>query len=176
MLPDAAELDAATAAVEAARTTHQARMAIDYVTPDYHADRPKPCMNGWARRFIVISPRGKALPCHAAETILDLSFPDVRKVGLAEIWNSDSAFLRFRGTGWMPQPCRGCAFQEQDWGGCRCQALALTGDASAADPVCALSLHHQSLGDLISARPVVAPPFVFRRNAGYATRAQRERT
>jgi pyrroloquinoline quinone biosynthesis protein E len=169
LLPDAAELDAATAAVELGRTIHQGRMAIDYVTPDYHADRPKACMDGWARRFIVIAPTGKALPCHAAETIPGLSFPDVRTAHLAEIWNADPAFLCFRGTDWMPEPCQGCAFKEQDWGGCRCQALALAGDASATDPVCARSSFHQSVGELIAARPIAAPPFVFRRHAKHST-------
>jgi pyrroloquinoline quinone biosynthesis protein E len=169
LLPDPAELDAATAAVEAARALHQGRMVIDYVTPDYHADRPKACMNGWARRFIVIAPTGKVLPCHAAETIPGLAFPDVRTARLADIWTADPAFIRFRGTSWMPEPCQGCAFKDQDWGGCRCQALALAGDAAATDPVCARSPVHRSVGDLIAARPVPAPPFVFRRSAAHPT-------
>jgi pyrroloquinoline quinone biosynthesis protein E len=167
LLPDKSECDAATAAVEAARAIHRGRMAIDYVTPDYHADRPKPCMDGWARRFIVIAPTGKVLPCHAAETIPGLAFPDVRSASLADIWNGDPAFIRFRGTGWMPERCQGCAFKDQDWGGCRCQALALAGDAAATDPVCARSPAHRSVKDLIAARPVPAPPFVFRHSAAH---------
>ncbi len=169
LLPDAAECDAATAAVEAARASYRGRMAIDYVTPDYHAEQPKACMDGWARRFIVITPAGRALPCHAAETIPGLSFPDARAASLAAIWNEDPTFLRFRGTGWMPEPCQGCAFKEEDWGGCRCQALALAGDAAATDPVCARSPLHHAVKALIAARPVAPPPFVYRRQAGYAT-------
>ncbi len=168
LLPDTGECNAVTTAVEAARETHQGRMVIDYVTSDYHADRPKSCMGGWARRFIVVTPAGRALPCHAAETIPGLSFPNVRTVSLAEIWNADPAFLRFRGTGWMPEPCQSCDFKEQDWGGCRCQALALAGDGAATDPVCGRSSLHSSVKELIAARPVAPPPFVYRRHAGHA--------
>jgi pyrroloquinoline quinone biosynthesis protein E len=163
LLPDAAEVAATTRAVETARAVHRGRMVIDYVTPDYHADRPKACMGGWARRFIVVTPTGRALPCHAAETIPDLSFPDLRRTSLAAIWAADPAFLRFRGTGWMPEPCQSCAFQEQDWGGCRCQALALAGDAAATDPVCERSSRHHLIAALIAARPAAPPPFIYRR-------------
>jgi pyrroloquinoline quinone biosynthesis protein E len=165
LLPDLAELEAATSVVIAARLRHRGAMAIDYVTPDYHADRPKPCMGGWGRRFIVITPTGKALPCHAAETIPGLIFADIRATSLAEIWKTDLAFLRFRGTAWMPEPCQGCAFKEDDWGGCRCQALSLAGDASVTDPVCARSPLHQSVKTFIAMRPIEPPPFAYRRNA-----------
>ena len=163
LLPDAGEVAAASAAVAAARARYQGRMAIDYVPPDYHAGRPKPCMGGWAQRFIVVTPAGRALPCHAAETIPGLAFPDLRQSSLAEIWNADPAFLRFRGTGWMPEPCRSCAFLNHDWGGCRCQAQALAGDAAAPDPVCDRSLHHHRVAALIAARPAAPPAFVYRR-------------
>ncbi|MCB8877836.1 pyrroloquinoline quinone biosynthesis protein PqqE [Acidisoma silvae] len=165
LLPDATELMAATAAVEAGRVLYAGCMAIDYVTPDYHGDQPKSCMDGWARRFIVISPTGQALSCHAAETITSITFPNIRETSLADIWLRDPAFQRFRGTDWMPEPCQGCALKEQDWGGCRCQALALLGDAAATDPVCARSPHHHALQGLIAARPSVAPDFVYRQNA-----------
>ena len=170
LLPDAAEVEAATAAVEAGRAVHRGRMVIDYVTPDYHADRPKPCMGGWGQRFIVVTPAGKALPCHAAETIPGLAFPSLSSPGqplstLAHVWTADPAFLRFRGTGWMPEPCRSCAFQKEDWGGCRCQALALARDAAATDPVCDRSPLHRAVAALIAARPVAAPAFVYRRYA-----------
>jgi pyrroloquinoline quinone biosynthesis protein E len=164
LLPGRGELDAATAVVDAARQRHAGRMTIDYVTPDYHAIRPKPCMGGWAQRFMNISPSGKALPCHAAETLPGLEFPSVREASLAEIWQGSDAFNRFRGTGWMPEPCSTCAFQERDWGGCRCQALALAGDAGAADPVCERSPHHhlvqQALAEAAQAGPEV--PLVYR--------------
>lgn len=165
LLPDAEDLGVATEAVAAARALRGTRLAIDYVTSDYHADQPKPCMGGWAQRFIVISPTGLALPCHAAETIPGLSFPDVRHASLAEIWAHDPAFQRFRGTAWMPEPCQGCSFKEQDWGGCRCQALALAGDAAAADPVCSRSAQHDALRRLIAERPSAPPEFVYRQAA-----------
>ncbi len=112
------------------------RIVIDYVVPDYYARRPKACMNGWGRRFLSITPEGKVLPCHAAETITDLEFDNVRDMPLETIWNHSTAFNRFRGTAWMPEPCKSCKRREVDWGGCRCQALALTGSAANPDPVC----------------------------------------
>ena len=163
LVPDRAELDAATAAVEAGRMQHHGRMQIDYVTPDYHAHRPKPCMGGWAQRFINISPAGRALPCHAAETIKTLDFVSVRDHTLADIWRADPAFLRFRGTDWMPLPCRDCDQREVDWGGCRCQALALTGDASATDPACSISPHHALMQAAVDERGETPPSFTYRR-------------
>ncbi|MCQ8241769.1 pyrroloquinoline quinone biosynthesis protein PqqE [Rhizosaccharibacter radicis] len=166
LLPDAAELAAATAAVEAARAAHAGRMLIDYVTPDYHADRPKPCMGGWGRRFLNITPSGRALPCHAAETIPGLDFPSVRDQALAAIWRDDPAFHRFRGTEWMPDTCRSCDRRELDWGGCRCQALALAGDAAAMDPVCGRSDRHHVVRAAVADRPGLPPPFRYRQAPG----------
>jgi pyrroloquinoline quinone biosynthesis protein E len=168
LLPDALEVEAARAAVAAARAQYQGRMAIDYITSDYHADRPKPCMGGWAQRFIVVTPAGRALPCHAAETIPGLAFPDLRQSSLAEVWNADPAFLRFRGTSWMPEPCRGCAFLSHDWGGCRCQAQALAEEAAAPDPVCDRSFLHHTVAALIAARPAAPPAFVYRRTTRHS--------
>jgi pyrroloquinoline quinone biosynthesis protein E len=142
LLPTRDQLDRATQIVEAARARLKGRVAIDYVVPDYHASRPKPCMSGWGRRFINISPAGKALPCHAAETLPGIDFPSVKDQSLADIWNSSDAFQRFRGVAWMPEPCQGCELREIDWGGCRCQAFALTGQAAATDPVCERSPDH----------------------------------
>jgi pyrroloquinoline quinone biosynthesis protein E len=164
LLPSRTQLDAATAEVEAARLRLKGRMVIDYVVPDYHAERPKACMGGWARRFINITPTGKALPCHAAETLPGLVFPSVRDEALADIWRSSAAFERYRGTGWMAEPCRSCERREIDWGGCRCQALALTGDAGNTDPACALSPHHAVMQAAVAA--AAASPtagFVYRR-------------
>lgn len=135
LMPTRAQLDAATGAVEAARTRLHGRVVIDYVVPDYHAERPKACMGGWGRRLVHVTPAGRALPCHAAES-LPMRFPSVRDLPLAAIWNGDPSFARFRGTAWMPLPCRTCASRENDWGGCRCQAFALLGDAAATDPAC----------------------------------------
>ena len=121
---------------------------VDYVVPDYYAQRPKACMGGWGRRFMNVSPSGRVLPCHAAETIPGLTFETVFDRPLAAIWRDGDAFRRYRGTGWMPQPCQGCERQEIDWGGCRCQALALAGSADATDPVCELSPAHADVAVL----------------------------
>ncbi len=142
LLPTRGQLEAADAVVDAARARLKGRVVIDYVMPDYHARRPKACMSGWGRRFINITPSGTALPCHAAETLPGIDFPAVTAMSLADIWRTSDAFQRFRGTGWMPEPCRSCDQREIDWGGCRCQALALTGDATRTDPVCALAPDH----------------------------------
>ncbi len=163
LLPSRAQLEAATRVVEAARLRLAGRMVIDYVVPDYHAARPKACMGGWAQRFINISPSGRAMPCHAAETLPGFSFPSVRDTSLADIWNESDAFLRFRGTGWMPEPCRSCDRKEIDWGGCRCQAFALLGDMNATDPACELSPRHGVTQDAVSESEDSQPPFRFRR-------------
>jgi pyrroloquinoline quinone biosynthesis protein E len=151
LLPTRAQLDEATRVVEAARAAHRGRLVLDYVVPDYHAQRPKPCMGGWGQRFLAVSPGGRVLPCHAAEGIAGMVFPNVRDTSLLAAWRDSPAFNRFRGTDWMPAPCQGCARAEQDWGGCRCQAFALTGDAANADPACALSSHHHLLGEAVAA-------------------------
>ena len=142
LLPTLAQLHEATAVVDAARARLSGRMVIDYVVPDYHAARPKACMGGWAQRFINVSPAGRAMPCHAAETLPGFSFPSVRETALDDIWNASDAFLRFRGTAWMREPCRSCDRREIDWGGCRCQAFALLGEVDATDPACELSPDH----------------------------------
>ena len=142
LLPTKDQLDHCTAVVRAARVRLTGVLTIDYVVPDYYASRPKACMGGWGRRVINISPSGKALPCHAAESLPGLTFPSVRDQSLADIWSHADIFTRFRGTDWMPAPCRSCDQREIDWGGCRCQALAITGDMAAVDPVCDLSPDH----------------------------------
>jgi len=159
LLPTRAQLDAATAEVERARAMLKGRLVIDYVVPDYHAVRPKACMGGWGRRFLAVSPGGSILPCHAAGTLPGLDFPNVRTTSLRDAWERSEAFARFRGTGWMPEPCRGCPRAEVDWGGCRCQAFALTGDAASTDPACALSPHHHLLADAVEA---AADAFAYR--------------
>jgi PqqA peptide cyclase len=165
LLPSRAQLDRATALIEAARARLKGVLAIDYVVPDYHAARPKACMGGWGRRFLNVTPAGKVLPCHAAETLPGMRFPNVAEADLAWIWGHSQAFERFRGTAWMKEPCRSCARREIDWGGCRCQAFALAGDAAAADPVCELSPDHALLAPLIASAPDPAPDFVYRQFA-----------
>jgi len=150
LLPTRAQLDEATGIVDAARIAHRGRLVIDYVVPDYHAARPKACMGGWGRRFLGVSPAGNILPCHAAESITGMVFPNMRQTSLAEAWAESPAFNAFRGTEWMPKPCQGCDHAERDWGGCRCQAFALTGQAANTDPACALSPHHGLLAEALA--------------------------
>ncbi len=163
LLPTRAQLDAATEVVMAARERLRGTMLIDYVVPDYHASEPKGCMGGWGRRFLNISPAGRVLPCHAAETLPDFDWPDLRTGSLADIWTHSPAFNRYRGTAWMPEPCRSCDRREVDWGGCRCQAFALTGDAGRTDPACALSPDHAVMAAAVVESAAPAPDFVYRR-------------
>jgi len=145
LMPTRAQLEEATAVVEAARERLKGVLVIDYVVPDYYARRPKSCMGGWGRQFLNISPAGKVLPCHAAESITTLTFDRVTEKSLAEIWQHSPAFEAYRGTDWMPEPCRSCERREIDWGGCRCQAFALAGEAGTIDPACALSPLHEEM-------------------------------
>jgi PqqA peptide cyclase len=135
-------------AVEALRARHHGRIVIDAVVPDYHARFPKPCVGGWGRRSLNVTPAGKVLPCHAAESIPGLEFWNVKDHPLEEIWTSSPAFNAFRGTDFLPELCRSCDRREIDFGGCRCQAFALTGDARATDPVCHLSPYHAKVEEL----------------------------
>jgi pyrroloquinoline quinone biosynthesis protein E len=139
LLPTREQVDRALALVEELRARHHGKIVIDAALPDYYARYPKPCMGGWGRRSLNVTPSGKVLPCHAAETIPGLEFWSVRDHALAEIWEHSPAFNAFRGTAWMKEPCASCVRRDQDFGGCRCQALALTGDAAATDPVCHLA-------------------------------------
>lgn len=150
--------------VVAARTRLEGTLVIDYVMPDYYAQRPKACMGGWGRQVIVVTPDGRALPCHAAATIPGMNFDNVKKRTLGDIWHNSEAFNRYRGTGWMKGPCKGCERAEIDWGGCRCQALAILGDATATDPACTLSPSHARMHELAAAAPTTA--FRFRRIGG----------
>ncbi len=146
LMPTIEQIDEATRIVEDATARLAGVLAIDYVVPDYYALRPKKCMGGWGRQFFNISPAGKILPCHAAESITGLEFDSVRSNhSIAWIWQNSEAFNRYRGTGWMPEPCQSCAFKEEDYGGCRCQAFALAGDAGVTDPACHLSPLHDEL-------------------------------
>jgi PqqA peptide cyclase len=143
LLPTRAQLDGAVAVVAAAEERLRGKVRIDMVVPDYHARFPKACMGGWGRGLMLIDPAGRALPCHAAGVIPHLRFDNVREHPLDWIWQNSEAFQKFRGEGWMPEPCRSCERRKEDFGGCRCQAFLLTGDASATDPVCELApLHH----------------------------------
>ena len=153
--------------VTEARAQLKGVLEIDFVAPDYYARKPKPCMGGWGRGIINVTPTGRVLPCHAAETIPGLVFDNVRDKPLAAIWHGSTAFNAFRGTDWMAEPCKGCEFREQDWGGCRCQAMALTGDPRNTDPACAKSPRHADLLALAEAESASdAPPLTFRAMPG----------
>ncbi len=134
--PTRAQVDEAKRVVARARTEWKGQLAIDFVPPDYHADYPKACMGGWGSTGLNITPDGTVLPCHAAATIPGLSFARVTEAPLAAIWYDSPAFAAYRGTDWMPDTCKSCARRDIDHGGCRCQAMALTGDPNAIDPVC----------------------------------------
>ncbi len=137
-------------------------MTILYVRPDYFDDRPKACMGGWGSRYLTVDPVGDVLPCPTARAIAGMSFENVRRQSLGWIWAESEAFNRFRGTGWMPEPCRGCDRREVDFGGCRCQAALLTGDAAATDPACSLSPHRDLLERAVRSAATATPPLVYR--------------
>jgi PqqA peptide cyclase len=142
LLPTRAQLEKAVEIVAAAEKRFAGRIRIDSVVPDYYAKYPKACMGGWGQRLVLINPAGKVLPCHAAEVIPGLEFENVKENTLEWIWQESSSFQRFRGESWMPEPCRSCDRRTQDFGGCRCQALLLTGDATVTDPACSLAPTH----------------------------------
>ena len=148
LIPTPEQLDEATRIVDAARIRLKGRLVIDYVIPDYYAETPKKCMGGWAQSFLILSPAGKVLPCHAAESLTALSFESVRDASIETIWRESPALNLYRGTDWMAEPCRSCEFREIDRGGCRCQAFALAGDATATDPACGRSPLHRELFSL----------------------------
>ena len=139
LIPTRSQLDNCMREVEKAQKRFNGRIRIDCVVPDYYARYPKACMGGWGRRLMLIDPAGQALPCHAAGVIPGMQFDNVRDHALEWIWNESSAFQRFRGDAWMPEPCRSCDRRSEDFGGCRCQAFLIAGNANATDPVCSLA-------------------------------------
>ena len=165
LMPSREQADGAWNEVEALRERVKDQIVIDHVAPDYHARTPKPCMGGWGRQTLNVSPTGKVLPCHASETIPGLEFWHVQDHSLGDIWVNAPAFKAFRGTDWMPEPCRSCDRREIDFGGCRCQALALVGDASATDPACHLSPHHAIMAEIArrDSAPAGEVAYVYRR-------------
>jgi pyrroloquinoline quinone biosynthesis protein E len=143
------------------------KIKVEYVVPDYYAKYPKPCMGGWARKLMLITPNGDALPCHAARVIPGLIFENVKNRNLREIWEVSDAFQKFRGEAWMQEPCKTCDRRAQDFGGCRCQAFLLAADASATDPVCSLAPQRPKVDAILNAinsvgaglaPPSAAPP------------------
>ena len=168
LLPTREQLARAEKVAHEYQEKMKGKMKIIYVVPDYYETRPKACMNGWGAIFLTIAPDGSALPCHAARQLPGFTFPNVKDLSIEEIWNHSEAFNRFRGDAWMQEPCRTCPDKAKDFGGCRCQAFMLTGDATNADPVCGKSSFHQKLVDevdrltAVSLEAVKAKPLVFR--------------
>jgi pyrroloquinoline quinone biosynthesis protein E len=171
LLPSREQITRAVELAAAARQRLEGRMEILYVMPDYYSERPKPCMHGWGSRHLTVDPAGDVLPCPTARAIPGMHFDNVRRQPLGWIWSESEAFNRFRGTEWMPDPCRSCEFREVDFGGCRCQAALLTGNAGATDPACALSPYRDRLTHFVDSLQQGADPFkavdspiTFRRN------------
>jgi pyrroloquinoline quinone biosynthesis protein E len=161
LMPTREQVAQAHATAQEAIRRYKGRMQILFVLPDYFEQYPKPCYGGWGKLYIVVAPDGKALPCHGATQITTLSFDNVRDRSLEWIWHQSSAFQAFRGDAWMREPCRGCPRKTVDFGGCRCQAFALTGAAENADPVCILS-PHRGMIDAAVAAPADSPEYRYR--------------
>jgi pyrroloquinoline quinone biosynthesis protein E len=166
LMPTRAQVEAAARIAVSAGKRLAGRMKILYVLPDYFANRPKPCMNGWGRKYLTVSPDGFVLPCPNAWEIAGLRFDTFRERTLRWIWKTSESFNRFRGTEWMLEPCRSCPQKEIDFGGCRCQAALLTGDPENADPACELSWHHRLVREAVAetASQTAIDSFVFRQN------------
>jgi pyrroloquinoline quinone biosynthesis protein E len=166
LLPSLDQLQRAELIVQQARRRLDGKMTIYFVIPDYYEQRPKACMNGWGSIHLTIAPDGAALPCQESRVITGLEFPTVREKSLAWLWNDSPTFRKFRGNEWMKEPCRTCSEKEKDFGGCRCQALLLTGDAANTDPACAKSPHHHLIVEAVAhANAPLRPhqPLVMRR-------------
>ena len=150
LLPSREQLEVAERITNEYREKIGDRMKIIFVVPDYYENRPKKCMNGWGNVFLTIAPDGTALPCHTARMLPGLEFPTVSEHSLEHIWYESEGFNRYRGTGWMKEPCKSCPEAENDLGGCRCQAFMLANDPAAADPVCDKSPHRSVVDDAIA--------------------------
>jgi pyrroloquinoline quinone biosynthesis protein E len=167
LLPSREQLQRAEQATNRFRAHVGDKMKIYFVVPDYYASRPKACMAGWGSVFLNIAADGMALPCHEARMLPGLTFPNVKEHDVGWIWNESPGFNAYRGDSWMKEPCRSCPEKSKDYGGCRCQAFMLTGDATNTDPVCDLSPQHQLITDVVEkaqnpVKPVTVHPIVFR--------------
>ncbi|MFZ8987648.1 MAG: pyrroloquinoline quinone biosynthesis protein PqqE [Methylophilaceae bacterium] len=165
LMPTKEQIDEAEKITNEFREYIGNKMKIFFVVPDYYAERPKKCMNGWGEVFMIVTANGDVLPCHSARVLPDMNFPNVTNNDLKEIWYDSTAFNKYRGDDWMKEPCRSCSEKENDLGGCRCQAFLLSGDAEAADPICTKSPHRhlidQALEDSKNER-LQAQPIIFR--------------
>jgi PqqA peptide cyclase len=172
LLPAREQLTRSVELLKRAEERLRGKIRVEFVVPDYYAKFPKACMGGWGRKLILVTPTGDALPCHAAQIIPGLKFENVKERGLREIWERSEAFQKFRGEDWMQEPCKSCDRRELDFGGCRCQAFLLAGDAAATDPVCSLSPQRSNV-DAIIASLDIAPISV---GAGLASPATEQLT
>jgi pyrroloquinoline quinone biosynthesis protein E len=178
LLPTREQLTQSIDFLKKAQERLSGKIKVEYVVPDYYAKYPKPCMGGWGRKLMLITPSGEALPCHAAKIIPGLSFDNVRNSGLREIWETSQAFQEFRGETWMQEPCKTCDRRALDFGGCRCQAFLLAADAAATDPVCSLSPQRPKVDAILNeinsvgvglappaGAPLTKPDWLYRPNA-----------
>ena len=167
LLPTREQLKRAEEVTNRFRERIGKKMRIFFVVPDYYEERPKACMNGWGAVFLTVTADGLAIPCHEARMLPGLDFPNVRDHELRWIWQDSPAFNAYRGDAWMKEPCRSCPDKAKDFGGCRCQAYMLTGDATSTDPVCGLSPLHHLVTDVVDKAQTPAPkvdvkPILFR--------------
>jgi pyrroloquinoline quinone biosynthesis protein E len=160
LLPTREQLDHCVTILKAAEERLKGTTRVVFVVPDYYARYPKPCVGGWGRKLMLVAPNGAALPCHAANVIPGMQFENVKEKSLEEIWKNSAAFQAFRGEEWMQEPCKSCDRRHLDFGGCRCQALLLTGDANATDPVCSLAPTRPNVDAILEAinSPAVPQP------------------
>jgi pyrroloquinoline quinone biosynthesis protein E len=170
LLPTREQLDRSIELLKRAEERLRGKIQVEFVVPDYYAKYPKACMGGWGQKLMLVTPTGDALPCHAAQAIPGLHFDNLKNRSLREIWEKSEAFQKFRGEEWMPEPCKSCDRRTRDFGGCRCQAFLLTGDAAATDPVCYLAPQRPKVDAILaaangpSAEPLVKPTWLYRPN------------
>jgi pyrroloquinoline quinone biosynthesis protein E len=170
LLPTRDQLDRSVEFLKGAEERLRGKIHVEFVLPDYYAKYPKACMGGWGKKFMLVTPNGDALPCHAAKIIPGLHFDNLKERSLREIWEKSGAFQKFRGEEWMPEPCKSCDRRARDFGGCRCQALLLTGDATATDPVCSLAPQRPKVDAIVAATngaapaALVQPSWIYRSN------------
>jgi pyrroloquinoline quinone biosynthesis protein E len=170
LLPTREQLDRSIELLKRAEERLRGKIHVEYVVPDYYAKYPKACMGGWGQKLMLVAPNGDALPCHAAQIIPGLHFDNLKDHSLREIWEKSEAFQKFRGEEWMPEPCKSCDRRTRDFGGCRCQAFLLTGDATATDPVCSLAPQRSKVDAVLAAangpssESFVKPSWLYRPN------------
>ena len=164
LLPTREQLDHSVEILKRAEERLRGKMKVEFVVPDYYAKYPKACMGGWGQKLMLIAPNGDALPCHAAQIIPGLQFDNLKDRSVREIWEKSEVFQKFRGEEWMPEPCRSCDRRTRDFGGCRCQAFLLTGDAATTDPVCSLAPLRTVVDDILAAVNEPAPESLVKPN------------